>query len=276
MEPQAPFSKSEWVGPEKLQKVLAQAGYGSRRACEGFLLAGRVTLNGRRARLGERADPGRDDIRVDGQRVALGKSCTYVAVNKPRGVISSLASQGDRRTVRDLVPLVGRLFPVGRLDLDSEGLMLLTDDGELANRLTHPRYGCEKEYRVRVSHRPDLEQLSLWQRGIVLEDGVRSIPAKVEVEKSAGGGAWLRVVMREGRKREIREIGAHLGLPVMRIVRIRIAGLRLGELRPGQWRPLSKEEVRMLSVGEGGEAGAARARVRGSLPGRTAVNRGRK
>jgi 23S rRNA pseudouridine2605 synthase len=154
--------------------------------------------------------------------------------------------------------------------------MLLTDDGELANRLTHPRYGCEKEYRVRVSHRPDLEQLSLWRRGIVLQDGVRSIPAKVEVEKSAGGGAWLRVVMREGRKREIREIGAQLGLPVMRIVRIRIAGLRLGELRPGQWRHLSKEEVRMLSADEGGKAGSARPRAQGSVPRRIALNRRRK
>lgn len=221
---------------------------------------GRVTLNGRIARLGERADPKRDDLRVDGRRVAAAKIGTTVAVNKPPGVVSSLAPQGERRTVRDLVPLAGRLFPVGRLDLESEGLMLLTDDGELANRLTHPRYGCEKEYRVRVPHRPDGDQLDLWRRGIVLADGKRSLPARVEVEKSSGSGSWLRVVMREGRKHEIRETGARLGLPVLRVVRIRIAGVRLGELRPGEWRRLSPAEVRALSPEEGG-------RARGPVPG---------
>jgi 23S rRNA pseudouridine2605 synthase len=234
------------VASEKLQKVLARAGYGSRRACEGFLLEGRVTLNGRRAILGDRADPARDDIRVDGQRVSAAQPRTYVAINKPAGVVSSLAPQGNRPTVRDLVPMPGRLFPVGRLDLESEGLMLLTDDGELANRLTHPRFGCEKEYRVLVSQRPDREQLETWRRGTVLESGIRSLPARVEVEASVGRAAWLRVVMREGRKREIREVGGRLGLHVLRIVRIRIAGLRLGRLRPGQWRRLSKSELQAL------------------------------
>lgn len=213
-----------------------------------------MTLNGRTARLGDRGDSGRDEIRVDGRRVAPPSPGTYVVINKPAGVVSSLAPQGNRRTVRDLVPLPGRLFPVGRLDLDSEGLMLLTDDGELSNRLTHPRFGCEKEYRVHVSRRPDEEQLNLWRRGIVLEDGTRSLPARVEIERRAGAGSWLRVVLREGRKREIRETGARLGLPVLRIVRVRIGGVRLGELRPGQWRRLSPAEVRALTSGLGASA----------------------
>jgi len=254
-----------------LQKVLARVGLGSRRDCEEILRAGRVTLNGRTARLGERGDPARDDLRVDGRRVGPAKVGTYIAVHKPTGVVSSLAAQGARRTVRDLVPLEGRLFPVGRLDLESEGLMLLTDDGELADRLTHPRYGCEKEYRVRVPRRPDADQLALWRQGIVLADGTRSLPARVEVEGASGSGAWLRVVMREGRKHEIRETGARLGLPVLRIVRIRIGGVRLGELRPGQWRRLSLAEVRALSAPEEG-----RARTRASFAGEAGPGRRRR
>jgi 23S rRNA pseudouridine2605 synthase len=146
-----------------------------------------------------------------------------------------------------MIPLPGHLFSVGRLDYESEGLILLTNDGDLANLLTHPRYGHEKEYRVLVAHRPDEAQLQTWRRGVVLEDGYRTAPADVRLESSATGkGVWLRVVLREGRKRQIREMGKLTGLPVQRIVRVRIGSLLLGNLKPGEWRHLNADEVRQL------------------------------
>jgi len=138
------------------------------------------------------------------------------------------------------------LFSVGRLDLDSEGLILLTNDGELANRLTHPRYRHEKEYEVFVIKQPDEEQLAIWRRGVVLEDGYRTLPAKVEVIKRANNGAWLRIIMREGKKRQIRKTGARIGLPVGQIKRVRIGTLKLGSLRSGEWRYLTPGEVQRL------------------------------
>jgi 23S rRNA pseudouridine2605 synthase len=151
--------------------------------------------------------------------------------------------------VLDLVDAPGRLYPVGRLDEDSEGLILLTNDGELANRLTHPRYGHEKEYRVLVARRPDPEQLEAWRRGVVLEDGYRTQPANVQPLDTFGKGQWLRVMIKEGRKRQIRETGALLGLPVVRILRVRIGSLELGSLKPRQWRYLNAREVASLSSG---------------------------
>ncbi len=233
--------------PERLQKIMASAGIASRRACEELIRAGRVTVNGRPAALGGKADPRRDDIRVDGKPLAGSEPRVYIALHKPRGVVSSLDPQGNRETVRDLVPGAARLYPVGRLDLDSEGLILMTNDGDLALRLTHPRYGCEKEYRVLLTRRPDEEQLMTWRRGVVLEGGARTAPALVRVESPAGRGAWVRVVMGEGRKREIREVATRLGLRVVRLQRIRIGTLLLGTLRPGQARDLSNAEVRALA-----------------------------
>ncbi len=228
---------------ERLQKILAQAGYGSRRACEEFITAGRVRVNGEVAVLGQRADQSRDSISVDGKPIAAPDKLTYIALYKPRNVISSADDEAGRRTVRDLVPSPGRLYPVGRLDWDSEGLVLMTNDGDLTNRLTHPRYGHEKEYRVLIARRPEAEQLSTWRRGVVLEDGYRTAPARVTLEAEAGKGAWLRVIMGEGRKHQIREVGAQLGLPVVRIVRVRIGTLQLGRLKPGEWRHLTDREV---------------------------------
>jgi pseudouridine synthase len=232
---------------ERLQKILAQAGYGSRRSCEALIVQGRVRVNGQRAQLGQKADPARDKVTVDGEPAAA-QSLTYILLHKPRGVVSSLEPQGDRQTVIDLVPAKVRLYPVGRLDLDSEGLILLTNDGELANRLTHPRYGVEKEYRVLVKGDPDEERLSAWRRGILLE-GKRTLPAKVARERRAHDQTWLRVVMREGRKHEIRDIGLTLGMPVERLIRVRLGGLELGELRSGQWRALTRKEVESLRRG---------------------------
>jgi 23S rRNA pseudouridine2605 synthase len=234
------------VTSERLQKIMAAAGLGSRRACEELIRAGRVSVNGKPVELGQKADARHDDIRVDGKPLAAAENTMYLALHKPRGVVSSLEPQGDRQTVRDIVPGAARLFPVGRLDLESEGLMLMTNDGELALRLTHPRYGCEKEYRVLLSRPPDEQQLEIWRRGVVLEGGLRTAPALVRVEGPAGRGAWVRVVMGEGRKREIREIAGRLGLHVVRLQRIRIGSLVLGGLRPGQSRELATVEVRQL------------------------------
>jgi len=231
---------------ERLQKILAQAGYGSRRACEALIVAGRVSVNGQVAGLGSKADPTTDRILVDRQPIKAPEKLEYVALYKPRGVVSTVTSPDPRPTVRSLVPLPGTLYPVGRLDVDSEGLVLLTNDGELANRLTHPRFGHQKEYRVLVARHPDAEQLATWRRGVVLEEGYRTAPVDVRVENTKGKGTWLRIVMQEGRKRQIREIGSLLGLPVVKIIRVRIGSLHLGLLKSGHWRRLTAEEVKAL------------------------------
>jgi 23S rRNA pseudouridine2605 synthase len=233
---------------ERLQKILAQAGYGSRRACEDFITAGRVRVNGKLAELGQKADPTVDKITVDGKPIAAVESLTYIALNKPRMVLSTVESErgDDRKTVRDLIEIPQHVYPVGRLDFESEGLVLMTNDGDLTNRLTHPKFGHEKEYRVLLARRPDYEQLDAWKRGVVLEDGYKTQPVDVHFESAQGKGAWMRVVMREGRKRQIRETCKQLGLPVVRILRVRIGSLRLGNLKPRQWRYLTIQEVSEL------------------------------
>ncbi len=230
---------------ERLQKILARAGYGSRRACEAIIAAGRVQVNGKPVGLGDKADPVRDRITVDGRPLEA-EATVYVMLYKPRGVLSTVRDPGGRQTVRDLIDLPGTLYPVGRLDFDSEGLMLMTNDGELANRLTHPRYEHEKEYRVLVARHPDAEQLNLWRRGMVLADGYHTRPAEVFVESKFGKGAWLRVVLKEGHKRQIREMGRATGLPVVKIIRVRMGSLELGRLKRGQWRYLTEQEVKAL------------------------------
>jgi 23S rRNA pseudouridine2605 synthase len=245
---------------ERLQKLLAQAGYGSRRHCEEYIVAGRVRVNGQVATLGQKADLSVDKITLDGKALPKAEALTYmyIALYKPRNVLSAAEGQDDRQTVRDLIPLEGHLYPVGRLDYDSEGLILMTNDGELTNKLTHPRFGHEKEYRVLLARRPDEEQLQTWRRGVVLEDGDKTAPADVSFLSTAGKGAWIRVVMGEGKKRQIREVGRLLGLPVVKIIRLRIGTLRLGSLKPRQWRHLTSEEVAELK----GEAKAFKPAVR--------------
>ena len=244
---------------ERLQKILARAGFGSRRACEELIRQERVAVNGKAAQLGQKADPDRDRITVDGKPVQVQERHIYVALHKPRGVLSDEGDGSGRlSTARDLVPLEGHLFPVGRLDLRSEGLILLTDDGALANRLTHPRYGHEKEYRALVEGEPDETTLKTWRRGVFL-DGRRTAPAEVTVIGREKGQTWLRVLLREGRKRQIRRVGAMLGHPVHRLIRVRIGPLRLGDLKPGQWRRLTATEVHALrSAGALQSAGALR------------------
>lgn len=239
------------MAAERLQKLLAAAGYGSRRSSEDYITAGRVRVNGQVAHLGDKADPATDKITVDGELLAA-ESLVYIMLNKPRGVISSLESQGERDTVRDLVNVPQRVYPVGRLDVLSEGLVLLTNDGDLTNQLTHPRYGHEKEYSVFVLGEVDRELLRAWSRGIVIKDedgnSEQTAPAQVEVDNHASGGTWLKVVMREGKKHQIRRVAETLGLQVARLIRVRMGSLLLGALRPGVSRPLTPAEVRALKT----------------------------
>jgi len=239
------------MASERLQKLMAAAGLGSRRGCEQMIEEGRVLVNRKTATIGMSADPAVDRITVDGAVLPTPALLQTFALHKPRGVISSLAPQGNRATVRDLLPVKGRFFPVGRLDMDSEGLILLTNDGELAQRISHPRYQVEKVYRVLVARRPSEEQFEIWRRGVVLEDGVRTSPMDVVFESPEGRGAWLRVVMHEGRKHELREIGRRIGLPVVRIIRKKIGDLALEGLRPGQFRELTPAEIASLRGSDG-------------------------
>ena len=237
---------------DRLQKILAQAGYGSRRACEDFITAGRVRVNGQLASLGQKADPAIDKITVDGRPIAAAEALIYIALYKPRNVLSTVESErgDDRQTVRDLVDVSGHIYPVGRLDFESEGLVLMTNDGDLTNKLTHPRFGHEKEYRVLLARRPDQDQMEAWKRGVVLEDGYKTQPVNVRFESAQGKGAWVRVVMGEGRKRQIRETCQQLGLPVVRILRVRIGTLQIGNLKPRQWRYLTTQELDGLKGNE--------------------------
>ncbi len=231
---------------ERLQKILAAAGYGSRRSCEDLIMAGRITVNGDVAHLGSKADATKDQIRLDGKPIKTPEVYQYIALYKPRGVLSTVSAPDPRRTVRDLVPVQGNLYPVGRLDVDSEGLILLTNDGDLANKLTHPRYGHEKEYRVLVSRKPDEQQLTAWRHGVVLEDGYHSAAAHIDVVAHLGKGTWLKVIMTEGRKRQIRDTCRQIGLQVVSIIRVRIGSLQLGDLKQGQWRHLTPSEISKL------------------------------
>jgi len=236
---------------ERLHKVLARAGVAALRPAEDMIIEGRVTVNGRVVReLGARVDPHSDVIAVDGQLIEPAKPGNphrYVAVYKPIGVVSTARDTHDRPTVVGLVPTDARLFPVGRLDLESEGLLLLTDDGDLAYRLTHPRFEVEKEYRVLLDRAPSVEDVRRWRDGVEL-DGELTMPAWVEVQERASNGVWVRIVMREGRKRQIRQIAKLLGYDVRRLIRVREGTLGLGELAPGQWRELAPDEVEALRV----------------------------
>lgn len=232
---------------ERVQKILARAGYGSRRSCEEFILTGRVLVNGKRVELGSKADISRDKISVDGSVLAKLPEARYLAFHKPRFMLCDKTQPGDdRRTVFGSVPGGEELSVVGRLDFESEGLVLLTNDGELVNKLTHPRYEHEKEYRVLLASKPDQKQIETWKRGIVMEDGHKTSPVKVTVESQAGKGTWLRVVMKEGRKRQIRETAKLLGLFVVKIIRMRIGTIHLGTLKAGEWRDLTTDEIKLL------------------------------
>ena len=242
---------------ERLQKVMAAAGIASRRASEDLIRQGRVQVNGRVVvEQGVKVDPAVDDIRVNGALLSKTTPLTYILLHKPDGVLSTAQDELGRKTVLDLVPSSTRLYPVGRLDADSEGLILLTNDGELTNHLTHPRYGQTREYRALVHGHPNESSLQRMRRGLVLEDGPTG-QAVAEVVGPAGcrreklpppsrGLTWLKIIVREGRKRQVRRMCEIIGHPAVRLVRIGMGTLRLGNLPAGKFRVLSSTEVEQL------------------------------
>jgi pseudouridine synthase len=234
---------------ERVQRALARAGFGSRRACEELIVAGRVEVNGRPVALGDRVDPARDEVRVDGHRIGVNPGLRYLALHKPRGVTTTLRDPHAERDLGRLLPEGPRVFPVGRLDRDTEGLLILTNDGDLAHRLAHPRHGVEKEYLAEVDGVPTERRLGRLRRGVELEDGVAraaSARAVAGARSGQGGRAAVRLVLTEGRKREVRRMLDAVGLPVRRLVRTRVGPVRLGRLRAGELRELEPAEVRDL------------------------------
>ncbi len=238
---------------ERLQKILARAGVAARRKAEDLMREGRVTVNGRVAVLGEKADPAVDSIKVDDKKIQCLTSHRYLLLNKPRGYLTAVEDDAGRPTVIQLVPQHWRkaLIPVGRLDYQTEGLLLLTDDGEFAQRISHPRYGCHKTYEVKVKGTPDEAQLDRLRKGIVLE-GRRTAPCRITWMKSTGsrdeegGNTWFAVELSEGRTRQVREMFFRIAHPVQKLRRVAIGPLRDTELPVGALRELSDRELSVL------------------------------
>jgi len=231
--------------PARLQKVLAAAGIGSRRKCEELITAGRVTVDGRTVtELGTKVDPDEAEVRVDGEPLPRTKRLYYL-VNKPTGVVSSNRDPSGRPRVVDLLPSDERLFTVGRLDVSSEGLILVTNDGELANLLAHPRYGVEKTYHAQVVGVPEQEVLDRLRQGVHLAEGFAHAK-RISIKSQHKQSALLEMVLDEGRNREVRRLLARVGHKVLRLKRVALGPLRLGDMPPGEFRPLRREEVRAL------------------------------
>jgi pseudouridine synthase len=251
---------------ERLQKILSRAGVASRRAAEQLMLEGRVTVNGETVReLGTKADAAHDDIRVDGRRVKVVERHRYILLNKPPGFMTTRSDPEGRPTVLDLLKGVREyVYPVGRLDFDSEGLLILTNDGDLAARLTHPRHGVVRVYEARVLGVPDAHDLDRLRRGIAI-DGRSTEPADIEAIGRRSSHAMLRVTIREGRNRQVRKMCDAIGHPVTRLRRVAIGPIRDARLKAGAWRELTTEEVERLR----------RASARGTAAGRAPHEKGR-
>jgi 23S rRNA pseudouridine2605 synthase len=231
---------------ERLQKVLARAGVGSRRVSDELIAAGRVTVNGDVAELGRRVDPAHDHVALDGVPVVVDSTLVHWLLNKPAGCVTTAHDPQGRATVFDLVPAEPRVFSVGRLDLDTEGLLVMTNDGDLAQLLSHPSHGVEKEYFAEVEGTPAAAALRALREGIDLDDGPTQ-PARVRlVQESGSGTTALEIVVKEGRKRMVRRMCSAVGHPVRRLVRTRIGPIRDARLAPGTWRVLRPDEVRGL------------------------------
>jgi 23S rRNA pseudouridine2605 synthase len=231
---------------ERLQKLIAAAGLASRREAEKWIDAGRVMVNGRVAVLGEQADPERDRVEVDGRRLPSHQLKVILMLNKPVGYVTTVRDPQGRKLVGDLVRDVpGRLFPVGRLDINTEGLLLMTNDGDLAARLSHPRYQVAKTYLARIRGHLSADERSRLEQGVQLDDGPTG-PARVEKVRFSGNHTWFQITIHEGRNRQVRRMCESVGHPVSRLKRIRVAFLELGELRPGQHRLLTAGEVNGL------------------------------
>lgn len=232
---------------ERLQKILSAAGVCSRRAAEGYLTVGRITVNGELAQLGQQADPETDDIRVDGVPLGREPETVYLMLNKPRGYVTTVSDEQGRKTVMDLLTGIHtRIYPVGRLDRDSEGLLLLTNDGALTQRLLHPSHEVSKEYHVTVSG--PVEHAAENLRRIRDVAGMAIRPAEVQMLRREGNRAELRIVIHEGRNRQIRRMCARCGLEVLRLQRVREHCLELGTLPLGQWRYLTAAEIAALKT----------------------------
>lgn len=232
---------------ERLQKVLARAGFGSRRLSEELIADGRVTVNGEVAELGRRVDPLRDQVAVDGVPAAVRPGLVYYLLNKPRGVVTTASDPQGRPTVVEMVPTEPRVFPVGRLDVDTEGLLVMTNDGDLAFRLTHPSHGVEKAYLAEVAGQPSPAAVRQLREGVALDDGPTS-PARVSLTPPN----VLRLVLHEGRNRQVRRMCEAVGHPVVRLVRYRIGPVTDSSLAPGTWRVLERSEVRSLQEAAAG------------------------
>jgi 23S rRNA pseudouridine2605 synthase len=236
----------EYAMKERLQKLIAAAGLASRREAERWISAGRVTVNGEPAALGDSADPACDRVEVDGHPLLVDEQKYYVLLNKPVGYVTTLSDPEGRPVVTDLVRDVpARLHPVGRLDLTTEGLLLLTNDGELTHRLAHPRHEVEKTYLVRLRGALSAAAQRRLAEGVILEDGLTA-PARVEKVRATGSHTWLEITIREGRNRQVRRMCEAVGHPVSRLKRIRLAFLELGALPAGKYRILSAAEVARL------------------------------
>lgn len=250
---------------ERLQKILARAGYGSRRSAEALIAGGRVRVNGRVVtEAGTKADAAIDVVEVDGKRIEQETPRVYLALHKPAGVVTTAVDPQRRRTVMDLLPdgLPPHVLPVGRLDRDTEGLLLFTNDGELAHRLAHPRYRIDKEYAALVDGRPSARALAQLRRGVKIEGRMTS-PAEADIMpdtppgyRQEDGRSWLRIVIHEGRKRQIRLMCDAVGHPVRRLVRVRVGDVRLTGMRRGSVRELKPREVAALRHAVGLDADA--------------------
>lgn len=243
---------------ERVQKVLAAAGIGSRRACEELIAAGRVAVDGEIITLGAKAAASSQVITVDGERIHTNPALVYLLLNKPTGYVTTVTDPQGRPTVMDLVPASPRVYPVGRLDRDTEGLLLLTNDGELANRVAHPRYEIEKTYVAQIRGPAKRRAVRQMLDGVELDDGIAKARSVRELG-SAGDHTLVEIVLAEGRKREVRRILQAVGLPLERLARVRIGPLPLGDIGPGKFRPLTGAEVRDMyaAVGMAGTASAA-------------------
>jgi len=226
---------------ERLQKVLARAGIGSRRVCEKLIVEQRVTVNGEFAELGQKVDPETSQVEVDGLKIGVRQDLVYYLLNKPIGVITTSKDPQERSTVVDLVPTHPRVFPVGRLDADTEGLILLTNDGDLTHYLTHPSFGIEKEYLVQVEVKPPRNAIRELRQGVELDDGITA-PAKVSLVDEK----LLKIVIHEGRNRQIRRMCESVGHPVIRLIRSRIGPIVDRSLRPGSFRELTNQELKSI------------------------------
>ena len=226
---------------ERLQKVLARAGIGSRRVCEKLIVEQRVTVDGEFAELGKKVDPETSQVEVDGLKIGIRQDLVYYLLNKPVGVITTSKDPQERSTVVDLVPTHPRVFPVGRLDADTEGLILLTNDGDLTHYLTHPSFGIEKEYLVQVEVKPSRNAIRELRQGVELDDGITA-PAKVSLVDDK----LLKIVIHEGRNRQIRRMCESVGHPVKRLIRSRIGPIVDRSLRPGSFRELTNHELKSM------------------------------